>query len=61
MKPTLNNPACELFTHSFWGDGTPKSIRPMLIAPRREWEETCSHEDEDPISTNFNIFGNLAN
>ena len=28
---------------------------------RREWEETCSSDDEDPISTNFNIFGNLAN
>ena len=28
---------------------------------RREWEETYSHGDEDPISTNFCIFGNLAN
>ena len=28
---------------------------------RREWEETCSQTDEDPIGTNFNIFGNLSN
>lgn len=27
---------------------------------KRDWEETCGDEEEDPIEKNFNIFGNLA-